>query len=215
MPDARTVAAWRHAAQEPFVARAEHLDVAVSVLSRAFSNDPVTDWFLRADARREAALQGMFRSILGGWALDLGHTYLAADGGACALFLPPDDEPTQRGPLGWAQLAWQIRSTTGLARLARGLRLIRTMERHHPAAPHAYLWFLGVAPERQGHGLGKTLLRAILAQYDRAGVATYLENSNPKNTRFYEQLGYREQGEFRAEPDAPPLLPMWRKAGGE
>ncbi len=215
MPDARAVAEWRSAARQPLVAQGKHLDQAVSVLSRAFSSDPVTDWFVRADARRGAALQGMFLGILGGWVLEMGHTYLSADGGSCAVFLPPEAEHGQRSMLDWAQLIWQIRRTTGLARLARGVRLIHAMDRHHPAVPpHYYLWFLGVDPERQGYGLGSILMQAVLARYDGEGVPTYLENSNPKNARFYDRLGFRGRGEFRAAPYAPPLQQMWREAAG-
>lgn len=60
-----------------------------------------------------------------------------------------------------------------------------------PRTPHAYLTLLGVAPEAHGGGHGMALLRAALADYDRAGIATYLESSNPANDARYEKLGYR------------------------
>ncbi len=60
-----------------------------------------------------------------------------------------------------------------------------------PKSPHAYLTLLGVAPEARGRGLGMALLRTALAQYDRAGIPTYLESSNPVNDARYEKLGYR------------------------
>jgi GNAT superfamily N-acetyltransferase len=213
MPEPSSLAAWRAAAAAPSVAQARHLDAAVAVLARAFDADPVTDWFLRADARRPQALRGMFTGILGGWVLALGQTYLAADGGACAVFLPPDPEPEAHGAGYWLGLAANILPATGAARLGRGLRLIHTMHRHHPVRPlHYYLWFLGVAPERAGHGVGATLLDAVLTRYDREGVPTYLENSNPRNRRFYERLGYRSRGEYRPVFGGPPLDPMWREA---
>lgn len=213
MTESPSSAAWRAAAAAPRVAQAADLDAAVAVLARAFDTDPVTDWFLRADARRTQALRGMFTGILGSWALALGQTYLAADGGACALFLPPDPDAHRRGVAEWLALAWAILPSTGVARLGRGLRLIHTMDRHHPTHPlHYYLWFLGVAPDRAGHGVGSTLLDAVLARYDREGVPTYLENSNPRNRRFYERLGYRSRGEYRPLFGGPTLDPMWREA---
>lgn len=60
-----------------------------------------------------------------------------------------------------------------------------------PKIPHAYLTLLGVAPEARGQGFGMELLRAALAQYDDAGIPTYLESSNPVNDARYEGLGYR------------------------
>lgn len=60
-----------------------------------------------------------------------------------------------------------------------------------PSAPHAYLTLLGVAPESRGGGYGMQLLEGALARYDKAGIPTYLESSNPVNDRRYERLGYR------------------------
>jgi GNAT superfamily N-acetyltransferase len=212
-PDA--IAAWRAAAAAPIVAGPEHLEACVTVLSRAFDTDPVTDWYLRADARRCAALRNQFVGILGGWVLSLGHTWLAADGGACAAFLPPDPHPERRGLLEWPGLLRRIQPNTGWARLPRVVRLMVAMERHHPAQPpHYYLWFLGVDPARQGHGVGGALLGALLAHYDRAGVPTYLENSNPKNHRFYESHGYVSRGAYRPVWGGPEMEPMWRGVGG-
>lgn len=59
-----------------------------------------------------------------------------------------------------------------------------------PDRPHAYLTLLGVAPEARGGGHGMGLLRAALADYDEAGIPTYLESSNPVNDVRYERLGY-------------------------
>ena len=204
---------WRAAAASPFVAGPEHLDLSVDVLSRAFDADPVTDWYLRADRRRAWALRNQFLGILGGWALALEHTYLAQDGGACAVFLPPDPDPRERGWLEWVQLLRRVQRNTGWVRLHRVVRLIVAMDRHHPRQPlHYYLWFLGVEPRRAGHGVGSVLLETVLAKYDREGVPSYLENSNPKNRRFYERLGYRSRGEYRPVFGGPPLDPMWREA---
>lgn len=60
-----------------------------------------------------------------------------------------------------------------------------------PHTPHAYLTLLGVAPEARGGGHGMALLRAALADYDREGIPSYLESSNPANDARYERLGYR------------------------
>ncbi|HUJ75394.1 MAG TPA: GNAT family N-acetyltransferase [bacterium] len=213
MPEEQSSSAWRAAAAAPFVAQAQHLEAAVAVLCKAFDRDPVTDWYLRTDAKRAWALRNQFVGILGGWALELGHTYLAQDEGACAVLLPPDPEHQGRGVLEWVQLVERVRHNTGWARLHRVLRLIIAMDRHHVrTAPHAYLWFLGVDPARAGHGVGAVFLDAVLAHYDRQQVPTYLENSNPRNQPFYQRLGYHSLGEYRPLFGGPPLEPMWREA---
>lgn len=68
-----------------------------------------------------------------------------------------------------------------------------------PAAPHAYLTLLAVAPESRGRGAGMTLLRGALERLDAAGIPTYLESSNPANDRKYESLGYQPHGIVQLE----------------
>jgi hypothetical protein len=60
-------------------------------------------------------------------------------------------------------------------------------------------------------GLGSALLEANLARIDAAHMPSYLENSNPKNTRLYERSGFVTQQNI-APNVAPPLLAMWRPA---
>ncbi len=55
-----------------------------------------------------------------------------------------------------------------------------------------YLSIAGVSPERQGRGLGETLLRPTLTEADRLGVCCYLETFNPRNIKFYNKLGFAE-----------------------
>mgnify|MGYP001824388693 CR=1 FL=1 len=62
-----------------------------------------------------------------------------------------------------------------------------------------YLSIVGVLPEFQNQGLGASLIRPVLEQSDRAGLATYLETFTPRNMTFYERLGYQEAGTF-SEP---------------
>ena len=88
------------------------------------------------------------------------------------------------------------------------------LEKHHPKAPHYYLFAVGVTPEAQGKGLGGAILREGLKRADEAGAMAYLENSNPKNTLLYERLGFRVTAPLPLPKDAPPLLSMLRAAGG-
>jgi GNAT superfamily N-acetyltransferase len=84
------------------------------------------------------------------------------------------------------------------------------MEHSHPKEPYFYLALIGVAPGVQGSGLGSFLLADTLARVDAAGVAAYLENSNPKNTPFYNQAGFSVTKRISSRKDAPPLYAMWR-----
>ncbi|MDD9301325.1 MAG: GNAT family N-acetyltransferase [Desulfobacter sp.] len=53
-----------------------------------------------------------------------------------------------------------------------------------------YLSILGIAPNCQGKGLGKSIMTKVLRQIDDLGRAVYAESFTPKNFRFYQNLGF-------------------------
>ncbi|MEV0397024.1 GNAT family N-acetyltransferase [Polymorphospora rubra] len=86
---------------------------------------------------------------------------------------------------------------------------------HHPATPHHYLAYLGVAPGRQRSGLGGALLAWRNTLLDRAGVAAYLVATSPGARDLYLRHGYRPHAAAFHLPDGgPPMWPMWRAPGG-
>ena len=93
--------------------------------------------------------------------------------------------------------------------LARALRTLTFMEKHHPVEPHWYLSLLGTAPAAQGTGIGSTLVRAITQRCDADGVPAYLESSKQSNIAFYARHGFELRGQIDL-PDGPPVWPMWR-----
>ena len=67
-----------------------------------------------------------------------------------------------------------------------------------------YLSHIGVAPERQGEGLGTSLMRDGLASADRDGVATWLETSVPQRGLLRDvRIPY---GDGRRRPGVAPHL---------
>lgn len=78
--------------------------------------------------------------------------------------------------------------------------------------PFWYLGVLGVAPARQGRGLGGRLMAPILARAEAEGLPVALETSQPRNLPLYERHGFavlRELGPGRHRgshglDDAPP-----------
>jgi ribosomal protein S18 acetylase RimI-like enzyme len=67
----------------------------------------------------------------------------------------------------------------------------------HSVVPEGswYLSILGVAPQRQGQGLGRTLLEPTLHDADRSGARCFLETFNGAALRFYRRLGFDEVAE--------------------
>ena len=73
--------------------------------------------------------------------------------------------------------------------------IVGFMHQHIPPALPSDSWYLsiaGVAPDRQGRGLGERLLRPTLDEADQAGKRCYLETFSARNMRFYARLGFRE-----------------------
>ena len=59
---------------------------------------------------------------------------------------------------------------TGWPRFGRLAAMRAAMDRHHPLErPHDYLFFLGVVPEAQGHGIGSR--RIPLCPQHNPGIA--------------------------------------------
>ena len=96
-------------------------------------------------------------------------------------------------------------------RFLPNLKLLLTVEQHHPHEPHYYLEFLGVHPAAQGSGLGRALIEPMLELADREGVGLYLENSKEKNLAFYGRYGFQPLEELHLPGrNAPTIWLMWR-----
>jgi ribosomal protein S18 acetylase RimI-like enzyme len=182
------------------------------LFAAAFARDPLFDWLARAGNKRQLALQRFFAWVLERRTLPHGETWVSADGGAAAAWIPPYAQmsPSRLDDLRMLPVILRL---TGLTRLPRGAALAAAMEQAHPQAPYFYLAFIGVAPRLQGAGLGSALLRQTLARADAAGASAYLENSNPRNLKLYEGFGFSVTREVKARADAPPIYAMWRPAG--
>jgi GNAT superfamily N-acetyltransferase len=72
--------------------------------------------------------------------------------------------------------------------------------------PHWYLALLGVAPHRQGQGIGGALLTPGLQRADREGLPCYLETFVAGNVPFYAHRGFHVV-ETGMEPQSH--VPFW------
>ena len=204
------IVALRRAAEAPVMASISDLPKVADDLSAAFAADPVFNWFLRDDARHASARLKLFRLLIGMGLAD-GQVARPATGAAAAIWLPSEN----LGPTPFLQelrALPALLAATGFSRLKRMAALRAMMDAHHPKEPHAYLWFLGVRPQAQGHGVGSRLLAAGLAQVDAKGLPAYLESSNEANVPLYRRHGFEVVEVLRAKPDAPPMWAMWRPA---
>ena len=188
------------------VAEASEGDAVLDTLMLAFSADPCLRYLL---ATPDAFFKGFrpFATGMGGAALAEGTAWLADDGAAAALWLPPGVTSDRDAML------------AVIGELAREEKLPvlgevgETMAAYHPEAPHWYLAMIGVDPARQGRGYGSAILKESLRRCDEDGVMAYLESSNPKNVPLYERYGFEVMG-FVQPGDFPGIYPMVRPARG-
>ena len=203
----------RTSSQSPTMRRATVDDAAriARLFAAAFARDPIFDWLARA-GDRAFALQRFFYWLLRERTVPHGETWMTQDGYAAAAWVPPYSDAKPATFLDELSLLPVIWGLTGLPRLARGAAMAAAMEHAHPKEPYFYLAFIGVAPRFQGSGMGSALLEETLVRVDAAGAPAFLENSNPRNVKLYERMGFSVVREVIARDDAPPLFAMWRPA---
>ena len=188
---------------------AAHLGDAAHALAAAFCSNP---GFRAAvpdldDATRERRLRPLFRSFTR-TCLRHGAANVVLDGArvaGAALDYGPGSYPL-------ALVPWLLNSSGALllgpAAMLRLLRIDAWMRQGHPAAPHWYLFMLGVAPRDHGRGFGGALLRRLSERADGDGVSIYLETDRPENVPLYERFGYQVTEEAQLPGFAS--LTMWR-----
>ncbi len=87
------------------------------------------------------------------------------------------------------------------------------MHSHTMTVVEAECWYLsiiGISPALQGHGIGGEMMKTVLAQTDRAGIATFLETFVPRNEPFYARLGYVNRASFFEPTIGARYAVMWR-----
>ncbi|MFD5519938.1 GNAT family N-acetyltransferase [Streptomyces sp. NPDC127066] len=195
-------------------------ELVVRLLDEAFQDDPVSNWVFPDPAQRRAKHPGLMAAFTD-VVLAEGRVDLAEDGSACALWLSVpaagnhdgaggnqgDGEGDGSDEDGPAQLREAVDPDNErielIGRLTAGI--------HPGGRAHAYLWMIGVTPERQGEGLGRALIESVLDRCDREGLAAYLEASNARSRALYERLGFALSGRPLDLPDGPRMWPMWRE----
>ena len=205
------IEAMRQAAEAPQIADAVGADGAAQDLAAAFVADPLFDWFSRPDHQRDTARLAFFRYLMKALILDVGEVMRPSTGGGVAVWMRSES----LGPNPIHKELAALPTLIGLSGWSRFIRLVRlrgVMDAHHPMdRPHDYLWFLGVTPEAQGHGVGSRLIKSRLDALDAKGRPAFLETATEANVRLYSRHGFEVIGEYDAPPDGPKNWAMWRE----
>jgi ribosomal protein S18 acetylase RimI-like enzyme len=176
------------------LARDEERDAA-ELLAQAFHEEPLDRAVIGGGARRRlrVARAGMRASLHAARGRADVRAARAAGLAGVLLALPPWTYPLPPPPVG-VQLRTLLRQ--GLRVAGRWREVFEALHARHPPEPLWYLSLLGVAPARQGRGVGSALVADWLADVDAAGEPAWLETSHPGNVGFYRRFGFRVADEI-------------------
>jgi len=172
----------------------------VATLAAAFQDDPALSWILRDPATRRRVLPRFFK-VMAEQSHRHGEVLASPDGGAASLWYPPGVVSD-----GFFQELKDNLRMLGVFKTAlpRGLKVAEAMYKRHPKPqPHAYLRYVGVAPEAQGKGWGGAIVRAGVARAAEKGLGVLLETATESNVAIYTRLGFEITEEWDV-PDGGP-----------
>jgi ribosomal protein S18 acetylase RimI-like enzyme len=176
---------------------------AADLITRAFDHLGPNRYLVPDDTQRLSILGDYFRILTEHAARGAGEVLLTD--GAVAVWFDRTTEPTE--PTDYEK---QLTAIAG-EHLDRFREVDQLLETHHPTDPHWHLAFLAVEPDRQGRGLGSTLMNHTHARLDHQGTAAFLEATNPDNQRIYRRHGYTTMNPPVVRlGDGTPFYRMWR-----
>ena len=192
-------------------ATAEDLPSLSATLALAFVGYPWTDWTVAADDRLRR-LNGLFAIDLRTLGLEFGEVWVAGDGAAVAVWMPPVEAGDETGgPAGGDNLPADLEREALIGdRLPQAREAEALVGARRPREPHWHLAALGVRPDRQGEGLGSLVLGPVLERCDEEGIPAYTETSARRNIGFYHRHGFGVVGELKV-PDGGPLVWLMRR----
>ena len=173
----------------------------------AFATDPYLRW-IQPDDQRWSAFGHAWMTFILDLTIERGHTYVAEPLDVAVAWVPPDLSLVGADDIARGRSI--IAEHAGEARADEALTTIMAARGHAPDEPHWTLQYLGVAPARQGTGLGAAAVAAMLATCDRAQLPCVLVSTNGRNVPFYERLGFRVAAEVATPDGAATMRPMHR-----
>lgn len=176
--------------------RPEDLPQAVTIIARAFAQDPALCWLIPEPVRRQRVGRRMVATWIR-YCMDWGAAWCTEGLEGVALRRPP-------GATGihlWGFIASGMVLMPlwlGLAASWRMIRVLVETDRRHARAihgPHWYLWMIAVDPRFQGQGHGGALMAHTFARASEDGVPCYLETTAPRALSIHRAHGFEVTAE--------------------
>ena len=162
--------------------------LVVDLLAGSFEDNLSVNYIVRQDNKRKASIRALME-----YSFDVcwlfGDVWIGDDRKACALVLYPDQKKTTLKAI-WLDIKL-IFQAIGLGGITKTLNREAQIKKKQLQIPMAYLWFVGVSPLHQHHGMGSKLLQQVLADAQEKKLPVFLETSIPQNIAWYERFGFK------------------------
>jgi len=166
-------------------------DLAIDLLTSAFTENKSVNYIVRQDHLREQRIKALMQYSFDCCML-YGHVYFSEDKKACALVSFPDRKKTS-----FKSIILDLKfifNSAGVANVSKILHREKLISGKYPKTEIYYLWFIGVSPEHQNQGIGRTLLAGIINEANQLNRPVYLETSTESNVRWYQKAGFEIYG---------------------
>ncbi|RYY71652.1 MAG: GNAT family N-acetyltransferase [Chitinophagaceae bacterium] len=169
-------------------AKADDKAWVVNLLSQAFDENQSVNYIVLQDKNRKKRVKALME-----YSFDIcsmfGEVWLSDDRQACALIFYPEKKK-----ITFKSIYFDIKlilKTIGITRISRALQREANIKAKQPKICMSYLWFIGVNPSHQKHGIGSKLLQEIIEYAKQQDRPVFLETSTLKNLPWYERFGFK------------------------
>jgi ribosomal protein S18 acetylase RimI-like enzyme len=177
---------------------------ASHMLARAFYDDPMVTWIVPDEEKRRKHLPWFFR-LAATYGDRWGEVFTTPDHvQGAAIWLPPNNNITDTVKLiRLGMLSGFVRfGPPSFMKFITALNKLEHFHKRDVPPEHWYLFVLGVEPERQGKGVGGTIISPVLERADKDRLPCYLETMKERNVEFYSKHGFEVliDGHFKDGP---------------
>lgn len=177
-----------------YVVRKKDIPGAVAVIREAFRDDPVWKEIFKDETKLDQKLDAFYETPLR-YCLKYGKVFATSENlEGIAAWLPGEyAEITPCKMIFSGAIVPVIRMGSRMTKKMKPIfkPIQEDRKEHMEGRSFIYLQIIGVAPEHQGKGYGKDLLRAVIEDSEDAGLPVYLETETEDNVKMYERFGFR------------------------
>lgn len=159
----------------------------LDILTQSFNDNRSVNYVVKQDQNRGDRIRKLmdysFKTCL-----TFGEVWVSDNQEACALVLFPDKKR-----FSFRTILWDVKlalGAIGINRVSIVLQREALIKSSHPKEKIAYLWFVAVAPQVQGQGIGNTFMKELIEKCKIIHRPIYLETSMERNLPFYNRLGF-------------------------